>query len=420
MNEFVRNQTFSLIGMLSEILGLEGSIAFYVGELFMFLLLVLISVLAYKLTVRLMRSAIIPVLQRSKNQFDDLLVKHHFFRDIAYLVPASILFYFLDDILISSPSIVKIVVSILEVVYVFILILVINSVLNTINDYYDRYDFAKDHPIRGVIQIIQIIVYVIGLIVVVGVVLEKDLSSLVMSLGALSAVMMLVFKDPILGFVGGLQLIFNKMLSIDDWITMPNFGADGTVMEINLTTVKVQNWDKTIVTIPTYSLISDSFQNWRGMSESGGRRIKRSVFIDVHSVRFCNEEMLERFKKIEVLNNYITTKESHINEQNVVSKTDSKVLANGRRQTNLGVFRAYLETYLSHRDDINMDMTFMVRQLQPNEKGIPLEVYIFTKTTEWGEYESIQADIFDHVLAVVPEFDLKLFQYSTSAVPVSN
>ncbi|MFT6324579.1 MAG: miniconductance mechanosensitive channel [Halieaceae bacterium] len=314
------------------------------------------------------------------------------------------------------PVVGNIIFSCVELGFVVIAIVVFDSILNTVNDFYNRYDFAKDHPIKSVIQIFKIISYIVGLITIVAILFDKNLGSLVVSLGAVSAVIMLIFKDPILGFVGGLQLIFNKMLAIDDWITMPRFGADGTVTEINLTTVKVQNWDMTIVTIPTYSLVTESFQNWKGMKESGGRRIKRSLFIDVHSVRFCTPEMIAKYQKIQVLTPYINNTEKNITAFNTQHEINPEVTVNGRKQTNIGVFRAYLELYLANRPDINMDMTFMVRQLAPNEKGLPIEVYIFTKTTEWEEYEAVQSDIFDHVLAVVQEFDLKVFQYPTHII----
>ncbi|RLD45808.1 MAG: mechanosensitive ion channel family protein, partial [Bacteroidetes bacterium] len=239
--------------------------------------------------------------------------------------------------------------------------------------------------------------------------------TIVIGMGTVSAVLMLIFKDPILGFVGGLQLIFNKMLSIGDWISMPKSCADGIVLEINLTTVKVQNWDKTIVTIPTYSLISDSFQNWRGMEEAGGRRIKRALYIDMDSITFCTDEMLEKFKKIVVLKPYLEKKEKELEEYNKKFNTDPLVLVNGRRQTNIGVFRAYLKAYLQNRSDIHNDMTFLVRQLQASEKGLPVEIYVFTKTTDWAAYEDIQADIFDHILAVIPQFGLKVYQFPSNS-----
>ena len=413
MHEFLQNQTEKIISLLVKNLEIKAALATKIGEFFMLLMLIIVSYIAYKLTAKLLRSVVIPILQKTKNQFDDLLVKHHFFRNIAFLVPALLVYNFIADTLISSPGIINAVQSIIEVFYVVIVLMIVSSILDTINDYYNRYDFAKDHPIKGVIQIIKIVFYIVGLFSVVAVLFDKDLSSLILSLGAASAVVMLIFKDPILGFVGGLQLIFNKMLSIGDWISMPKFGADGSVLEINLTTVKVQNWDKTIITIPTYSLISDSFQNWKGMEESGGRRIKRAVYIDMNSIRFCTPEMLNRFRKIQVLNTYIDATEKTVEAFNTEHHIDNEILVNGRRQTNIGVFRAYLEAYLRNRKDVNKNLTFMVRQLPPSEKGLPIEIYVFATTIKWVEYEGIQSDIFDHVLAVIPEFDLKIYQYPT-------
>lgn len=414
MHEYIIKSTEYIEHLLINSMGFKGEIAILISEAGMFLALFLVSYITYKLTVKLMRSLLIPLLKRSKNQFDDVLLKNHFFRNISYLVPALILYYFSRDTLQNFPITISIIKTLLEIIFVLIALIISKSILNSINDFYNRFDFAKDHPIKGLIQIVEIITYLIGLIVIIALLFDKSLNTLVLSLGTLSAVMMLIFKDPILGFVGGMQLIFNKMLSIGDWISMPKFGADGNVLEINLTTVKVQNWDKTIVTIPTYSLITDSFQNWKGMEESGGRRIKRSINIDMNSIKFCTAEMLERFNKIQVLNNYIQSTEEKIKKYNSANNVDPDVLVNGRRQTNIGVFRAYLEAYLSHRNDINKDMTFMVRQLNSDEKGLPIEIYVFATTTEWIEYEGIQSDIFDHVLAVIPEFDLKVYQYPSS------
>jgi miniconductance mechanosensitive channel len=300
------------------------------------------------------------------------------------------------------------------VFFYVVTIMVVDSVLSTINDYYNRYSFAKEHPIAGPIQVMKILTYLLGFLGIVGFLFNKDLSTLFLSLGTISAVLMLIFKDPILGFAGGLQLTFNKMVRIGDWITMNKFGADGTVIEINLTTVKVQNFDKTIVTIPTYTMVSDSFQNWRGMEESGGRRIKRSINIDMDTVKFCTPEMLEQFRKIQMISEYIDKRETEIEKYNKALNIDPTIKVNGRRQTNLGVFQAYLKAYLRNRPDINKDMTFIVRQLQPTEKGIPIEIYVFASTTEWVAYEEIQVSIFDHILAVIPEFDLRVFQYPSS------
>ncbi len=333
---------------------------------------------------------------------------------MSLLVPALILFYFSGETLSHFPVLATFIIGIVEIFFVLIIILIIDSLLSTVNDYYERLPFSKDHPIKAVIQIAKIILYIAGILITIGQLFDKDLSSLLFGLGTLSAVMMLIFKDPILGFVGGLQLIFNKMVSIGDWISMPKFGADGTILEINLTTVKVQNWDKTIVTIPTYKLISDSFQNWKGMETSGGRRIKRSINIDMDSVKFCSDEMIGRFKKIELVKDYVEKKQAEIDEFNARQKADFNITTNGRRQTNIGIFREYLKSYLAQRSDINKNMTFMVRQLHPSEKGIPIQIYVFTKTTEWIEYEGIQSDIFDHVIAAVAEFDLRIFQFPKS------
>lgn len=394
--------------------GLSESWSTNISEIVVLLGLFLISYIAYLLTWKIVRRIFIPLFQKSKNQFDDILVKHRFFRRMSLLVPAIILFNFSGDTLSNFPRFESFLLTSIEIFFVLIVLLIVDSLLSTLNDYYDRFSFSKDHPIKGVVQIIKILSYIIGILAITGSLFDKDLSSLLISLGTLSAVMMLIFKDPILGFVGGLQLIFNKMVSIGDWISMPKYGADGNILEINLTTVKVQNWDKTIVTLPTYSLISDSFQNWKGMETSGGRRIKRYISIDMDSVKFCSQEMLDKYKKIYFLKDYVTSKQKEVDDFNSKLGINKEITVNGRRQTNIGVFREYLKRYLDSRSDINKDMTFMVRQLQPTEKGIPVEVYVFTKTTAWIEYEGIMADIFDHIMAVIPEFDLKIYQFPKS------
>lgn len=412
MDEIIRQATDWLIGILLES-GMSAIVSKWIAEFFMLFILIIISYLAYRITWRLMQKIFMPIMHRSKNQFDDLLVKHKFFRKLSYLIPALILYYFAEDA-ISIPALNAFIKTLIEIFFVFNVILIINSILSTINDFYERYDFAKDHPLKAVFQVLKLMLYIFGVLFLVGMLVKRDISSIVLSLGAVSAVLLLIFKDPILGLVGGLQLIFNKMLAIGDWISMPKFGADGTVLEINLTTVKVQNWDKTISTIPTYNLISDSFQNWRGMEDSGGRRIKRAIYIDMDSIKFCDEKMLEKFNKITVLKTYLDKKKAELEAYNAQFNTEPTSVVNGRRQTNIGVFRAYLEAYLKNRSDIHKDMTFLVRQLQPGEKGLPIEIYVFTKTTEWAKYEGIQSDIFDHVLAAIPEFGLKTYQFPKS------
>ena len=255
----------------------------------------------------------------------------------------------------------------------------VNSFLKAVYSVYSEKEQFRDRPLKGMLQTMQVILWLVGGIVVVGELIGRDPLSLLAGLGASAAILMLVFKDSIMGFVSGVQLSANDMLKVGDWIEMPKYGANGTVIEVTLNTVKVRNWDNTITTIPPYLLVSDSFQNWRGMRESGGRRVKRSINIDMTSVRFCTPEMLAKYR-------------------------------NGRSQTNLGVFRAYLTAYLKSLPDVNQELTCMVRQLQPTDRGIPIELYFFCALKDWVPYEGVQADVFDHVLAIIPEFDLQVFQ----------
>ncbi|MDP2721195.1 MAG: mechanosensitive ion channel [Bacteroidales bacterium] len=374
----------------------------------------IIAYLLYRISVIVIRAIVVPLIDKSKNRFDDLLMQNKFFKKLSFLVPALWVYYMVKDPFFTFTATSEFLRGVTTVFFYVVAVLIVNSILSTINDYYNRYSFAKEHPIAGPIQVVKILSYLLGLLGVIGYLLNKDLSAVLLGLGTISAVLMLIFKDPILGFAGGLQLTFNKMVRIGDWITMSKFGADGTVIEINLTTVKVQNFDKTIITIPTYTMVTDSFQNWRGMEESGGRRIKRSINIDMNTVQFCTPEMLERFKKIKFISEYIHNREVEIEAYNQQLGIDPSIKVNGRRQTNLGVFQAYLKAYLHNRPDINDDMTFIVRQLQPTEKGIPIELYVFTTTTEWVAYEEIQVSIFDHILAAIPEFELRVFQYPGS------
>ncbi len=396
-------------------LGIESQSAIYIGEIMMLLFWGIFSYVAYYVTWKLIKKIVIPILRSSKNQFDDLLVQHLFFKRLSYLVPTLLIYYYNADIILHLKGVINLISLLVNAFFVIIVLLIFDSVLSTINSYYDRFEFSKDHPIKGLIQVIKIVIFFLGALFIIGTFMKRDLSSLFISLGTISAVLILIFKDPILGFIGGLQLIFNKMISIGDWVTVAKYGADGTVMEINLTTVKIQNWDKTISTVPTYSLISDSFQNWRGMEESGGRRIKRAINFDMESVHFVNEEELKKFRKIRLLQPHLDKKEREIEKYNANSDSDLSELVNGRRLTNLGIFRAYLVAYLNNHKDIHSDMTFLVRQLSPTEKGIPIEIYVFTKTTAWAEYEDIQADIFDHILAIIPEFNLRVYQFPKSS-----
>lgn len=286
----------------------------------------------------------------------------------------------------------------------------LSELLSALFVLYNSKEEFRDRPIKGLLQTLQIVVYFIAGIAIISILIDKDPAILLTGLGASAAILMLVFQDSILGFVSGIQLSANGMLRVGDWIEMPKYGVDGDVIEVTLNTVKVRNFDKTIVTIPPTLLMKDSFKNWRGMFETGGRRVKRSIYIDMNSVCFCTDEMLGKYQKIQILADYIDEKKKELTDYNAENSIDDSIVVNGRRQTNLGVFRAYLNNYLSSHPSVNRGMISMVRQLQPTERGIPLELYFFTDTTTWVIYEGIQSDIFDHVLAVIPYFDLQVFQ----------
>lgn len=302
------------------------------------------------------------------------------------------------------------------VLYLFILLfslLSLFSALDTAEDLLLNSPQGKRLPVRGIFQSIKLVAFVLALIYAVSLLIGKSPAILISGLGAMTAVLLLVFKDPILGLVAGIQLSANNMLTVGDWLEMPKYGADGDVIDIGLTTVKVRNWDKTITTIPTYALISDSFKNWRGMSEAGGRRIKRAINIDATSVQFLDDAEVEKLRRAQLLTHYIEDKIADIKKYNEENACDPSSPVNGRRLTNLGTFRAYMTAYLKANKNIHANMTQMVRQLHPGAEGIPLEVYAFTSRTEWVVYEGIQADIFDHIFAVLPEFGLRVYQNPT-------
>ena len=407
---------------LSEILetffiriGAAGNNAIILKDLSLSLAILLVSIIFFFIAKKILLKVLKILTLKTKSKWDDMLYENRVFHKLAYLVPAYTLQLLLPLVFIDYPQINSFIGSLINLYMLIILMVSINAFLNAVYKIYQHYEISNDIPIKGYIQVAKIIMYLIFAILIISILIDKNPISLLAGLGALSAVLMLIFKDVILGFVGGIQLSVNNMLRPGDWISMQKYGADGTVIDITLTTVKVQNWDKTISTIPTYSLISDSFQNWRGMEESGGRRIKRSININTNSIMFCTTEMLERFKKIELITEYINNKEAELEEYNKKNNIDSSVIVNGRRQTNIGVFRAYLNAYLRSHPHINPEMTFLIRQLQPTELGLPIEIYVFSSIQEWAKYEDIQSDIFDHIFASIGRFDLMVFQNPTGA-----
>lgn len=395
-------------------LGLSEGASNFIAEGISLVTLVLSTLLIYHLVLFIIRKTIYIFIEKSASKKDDILIKNKVFKRLCLLIPAYLIRYNIEAAIPSLSALSSTIILFTKIYEVFIYSRVLDAILSTLNDIYDTYEISKSKPIKGFIQVLKTIIYIVCILLIIAILTDKELSNILIGLGTLSAVLMLVFKDPILGFVGGLQLTINDMLRIGDWIVMEKSKADGEVLEIGLTTVKVQNWDMTITTIPTYSLISDSFTNWRGMENSGGRRIARSFIIDIDTVKFCTPEMLERFKKFQLVTQYIIDKEKEIEEYNKANNIDDSNLVNGRRQTNIGIFRAYLNAYLANCPFINKGMTFMVRQLSPTETGVPIQIYAFSSNKAWISYENIQSDIFDHVFAVVTMFDLKIYQKPSS------
>ena len=408
------NKYISFLENILSKLGLSEGASNFIAEGISLVTLVLSTLLIYHLVLFIIRKTIYVFIEKSTSKKDDILIKNKVFKRLCLLIPAYLIRYNIEVAIPSLSALSSTIILFTKIYEVFIYSRVLDAILSTLNDIYDTYEISKSKPIKGFIQVLKTIIYIICILLIIAILTNKELSNILIGLGTLSAVLMLVFKDPILGFVGGLQLTINDMLRIGDWIVMEKSKADGEVLEIGLTTVKVQNWDMTITTIPTYSLISDSFTNWRGMENSGGRRIARSFIIDIDTVKFCTPEMLERFKKFQLVTQYIIDKEKEIEEYNKANNIDDSNLVNGRRQTNIGIFRAYLNAYLANCPFINKGMTFMVRQLAPTETGVPIQIYAFSSNKAWISYENIQSDIFDHVFAVVTMFDLKIYQKPSS------
>ncbi|MDE0185533.1 MAG: mechanosensitive ion channel family protein [Candidatus Poribacteria bacterium] len=378
-------------------------------------LIIVFSVLTNFLVKRPLLAILTNLIARTQTEWDNTFLEKKVLNQLAHLAPAMMIYVTAPLALEGYEKAIAFTAAAVQIYMIVVGILVINAFLNAVLDIYRTFEVAREIPIKGFIQVAKIVICLVGGIFIVCILMKKTPLVFLSGLGALTAILLLIFRDAILGFVAGIQLITNKMLARGDWIEMPKYGADGDVLDVALTTVKVQNWDKTITTIPTYALISNSFKNWRGMQESGGRRIKRSVYIDVSTIKLCTEEMLARFSKIQYISEYIARKKEEVTAYNTESHVDETSVVNGRRLSNIGTFRAYVVAYLKNHRMINQDMTFLVRQLAPTDHGLPLEVYVFCKDIVWANYEAIQADIFDHILAVVPEFDLRVFQHPSGS-----
>lgn len=389
--------------------GLNESLTGVLSNLIMAVFIALICILANFITKKIVLKSITHIINNNRYTWDNIILEKRVFHKLSHLVPAIIIY--------SSASIFpfyQIVIQKLAVTYIIIVtITVFSALLNAVEAIYRTFEVSKIRPIKGYIQVTKIFLYIIGTIVVISALIGQNPVIILSGLGALSAVLMLVFKDSILGLVAGVQLSSNDMVRVGDWIEMPKYDANGDVIDITLNTVKVMNFDKTITMLPSYALISDSFKNWRGMQVSGGRRIKRSIQIDTSSISFCTQEMIEEFQKIDYLSEYITTRLEEIHTYNIEHEINMESNVNGRQLTNIGVFREYIHQYLRNHPKIHKDMTLIVRQLAPGDNGLPLEIYAFSNDINWAAYESLQADIFDHIFAVAPTFGLRAFQNPT-------
>ena len=386
---------------IAAILGLIGA-ALYLTAL---------AWLANYVAKRIITSLVHPLIHKSGAKWDDQLAEHRVLIRFSHIVPAAVIHWLAPSVFAPHTQLIDLCSVLVNTYLIVIVLLIIDALLNFCRAIWDHLPVGKRFPANSFVQAAKLVINLVGCIFILSAILGKSPLVFFSGLGAITAIILLIFKDAILGLVAGFQLSVNNMVMVGDWIEMPARGADGDVIDVSLTTVKVQNWDKTITTIPTYALISDSFKNWRGMSDCGGRRIKRAVHIDLRSIQFADTALLERFKRIHILRPYLNAKLEDIQQHNANVADDLSELINGRRLTNVGTFRAYCLAYLRNHPQIHQQgMTLLVRQLPPTQTGLPIELYAFANDTAWANYEAIQADIFDHLLSILPEFQLSAFQ----------
>ncbi|GEJ49614.1 mechanosensitive ion channel protein MscS [Flavobacterium psychrophilum] len=403
--------TEKLFGWCDKLLmkfGFNEIIASYLGLLVNLVILFAISYFLY-IVFRFILVTIMAIVAR-KTKFDDLLVSNQTAKYISHLIPLIYVYKSVPVILENFNSWESIFGKLVGIYIILLVLWIIRTVFNVLRDHLKTIPSYSDKPIDSYIQVIMIILWMIGFTAILSKLFEIEIRDLLTTFGAISAIILLIFRDTILGFVASIQVSVNDMVRIGDWITMDKFGADGDVIEINLATVKVRNFDNTTTTIPTYSLISDSFRNWRGMLNADGRRIKRHILIKSSSIRFVKEEELEDFKQIQLIKTYIEKKQADINKYNLQYNVDKSLSVNGRNLTNFGLFRKYLTNYLENYPSLNKDMILLCRHLQPTAQGVPLEIYAFTSDKRFENYEYIMSDIFDHILASVVYFDLEIFE----------
>ncbi|GAK90600.1 small-conductance mechanosensitive channel [Nonlabens ulvanivorans] len=395
-----------------------GMSAVYAKYLNMIILLVALLVIAFlvdyiikKIFIKLFTQFTV----KTKTNFDNFLVSNKVPQNIAHIIPLIFGLEFIPIVFQDFPYFENVVEKGFKVFAIILTLWIVRSLLNALKDYFKTLPRLRDKPIDSYIQVFMIFAWVLGLLSAFAIITSIEFIKFFTTLGAASAIIILVFRDTILGFVASIQVSINDMVRIGDWITFEKYGADGDVIEINLSTVKVQNFDKTITTIPTYALISDSFKNWRGMEVSEGRRIKRALNIKLDSVSYLNKDEVDKLKNIGLISSYLETRQSDIDSYNSEQNINKDILLNGRNLTNIGVFRKYLETYIEQHSGVNKDMMIMVRQLAPTAHGIPIEIYAFSSDKRWKNYEYIMADIFDHTIAAVPYFNLEIFEYPSNS-----
>lgn len=383
------------------------------------LLLVFLSWLAYLVAKRVVLRAIRFLSSKTSSDWDNVFIEHKVFARLSNVVPALVAHVLAPVVFAGMESLVGFVQGLAKVYLVVVVLFTLQALINGLQTIYQRYDISKRMPIKGLLQAAMLVAGFVGGVFIISIVMGREVGTLMAGLGAMVMGFLFVFKDAIMGLVAGIQVATNDTVRKGDWIEMKDHGIDGDVIDVSLTTVKVQNFDKTVLSIPTSKLITDACRNWRGMKDSGGRRIKRPIRIDMRSIRFADEVLLGKFQRFELLGDYLQSKLDEVNAHNQRSNTDLSELVNGRRLTNIGTFRAYIMAFLKSHPQIRKDRTFLIRQLAPGDNGLPIEIYIFTDTTVWAEYEAIQADIFDHLLAVIPEFGLAPFQNSTGKESIS-
>lgn len=379
------------------------------------LLLALAAWIADLVVKHTLLAVVTRIAAKTEATWDNALVDSKVFHRLAWLMPALVVGYGIGLVPGVSKEFETIIRNLATAWTVVAVALSITAVLEAVNRIYEQRPESRERPIKGFLQLAQMVVYLVGLILVIAALIDRSPVILLSGLGAMTAVLMIVFKDTLLSLAASIQLTSQKLIRVGDWLELPQFGADGDVIDVALYTITVQNWDKTITVIPTHRLMSDSFKNWRGMQEAGGRRIKRSIRIDLNSIRFLKPDEIERFKAFRLLEDYMEEKQAELDRYNAAIGVDSGSSVNMRRLTNIGTLRAYIINYLRHHPDIHKDMTLIVRQLQPGSDGLPIEIYCFTNDTNWVRYEGIQSDLFDHICAIIPEFGLRLFQQPTGA-----